>query len=64
MLSHDKDPTRVDGVKWTRSGLDRQSWDGLNSLHYDLVETEKKLLFTRILVSIDETQVMSLKGPA
>ena len=63
MLSHDKDPTRVD-VKWTRSGLDRQSWDGLNSLHYDLVETEKKLLFTRILVSIDETQVMSLKGPA
>ena len=63
MLGHHKDPTRVDGVKWTHSGRHRQSWDGLNSLDYDLVETERKILFTRILVSIDEARVLSMKGP-
>ena len=36
----------------------RMSTDGLNTLKYDITNTEKKILFTNILVSYDKKQLL------
>ena len=37
-------------------------WDGLNSLKYRVVNVVRSKLFTRIVVAIDEKEVMALRS--
>ena len=64
MLRHENSPDKVVGVKWNQSGnrKGRHKWDGLNSLEYVVVDKVKEKLFTRILVDINETRIMSKSG--
>ena len=60
MLSHKKDKPNPMRIKILKEGRKRFAWDGLNSLRYRVVRSEEGQLFTRIVVSIDQAEVMSL----
>ena len=60
MLTHKKDKPNPLKNKILDSGHQRFSWDGINSLRYRVVRREEGQLFTRIVVDINEKEVMSL----
>jgi hypothetical protein len=41
--------------------VSRMPFDGLNSIKYDLIKVEEEHLFTRILVSYNETELVQKK---
>jgi len=57
MLKHTKDKPNPDRFKYLKEGTKRMGEDGLNKLNYRVLGTERRKLFTKILVSIDENAV-------
>ena len=62
MITHKKDTPNPERYKLLNSGVKRMSWDGINSLKYKVIKIDKAKLFTRIIVSINEKEVMKAKG--
>ena len=62
MITHKKDTPNPDRFRNLREGVKRMGWDGLNSLKYRVVNVVRSKLFTRIVVAIDEKEVMALRS--
>lgn len=62
MITHKKDTPNPERFTLLNSGVRRMTWDGLNSLKYKVVKISKTRLFTRVVVDINEKEVMAAKG--
>ena len=62
MITHKKDVPNPIRHKLLKSGTKRMSWDGLNSLRYEVLKVIKTNLFTRIVVFFNETEIMKFQG--
>ena len=57
MLKHVKDKPNPDNLQYLKEGTKRMEEDGLKTLNYKLLGTERQKLFTKIIVSIDEKAI-------
>lgn len=62
MITHKKDTPNPERFRLLNKGVSRMKWDGLNSLKYRVVNVVRSKLFTRIVVDINEKEVMAVKG--
>ena len=62
ILPHVKDKARPRSVEDFGNENDRMKWDGLKNLRYRVLKMEKYELYTRIRVTFDESEIMSLDG--
>ena len=62
MITHKKDTPNPERFRLLDKGVSRMKWDGLNSLKYRVVNVVRSKLFTRIVVDINEKEVMAVKG--
>ena len=57
MLKHTKDKPNPERFKYLKDGTKRMADDGVKQLSYALVRTERRKLYTKLVVSIDEKTV-------
>ena len=62
MITHKKDTPNPNRYKELNGGTRRMSWDGINSLKYKVVKIDKGKLFTRVVVSFDQKEMMKSVG--
>ena len=61
MLTHDKDFPNPKRFKLLKSSIKRMYTDGLNSIKYLLISVNFEPLFTKIVVSYDESNYIKSK---
>lgn len=58
MIKHKKAKASPERYRWLNGGTSRMAVEGINSLKYKLVKTERLKLFTKITVVINQAEVM------